>query len=92
MVKFYSTEFHVFSHLFFHSASVEMKCMIFIVFFLYLICHDHNDLLSGAYLVVITKKKLVGLVNDHEVWKMLETDILPFPRATLHLTEGQVLI
>lgn len=44
----------------------------------------------GPYLVVITKKTLVGHIKGHEVWIIKGTDILAFPRATLHLTESQV--
>ncbi|XP_074618210.1 phosphatidylinositol-3-phosphatase SAC1-like isoform X1 [Acropora palmata] len=47
------------------------------------------NLLAGPYLVVITKKTLVGLIKEHEVWKIKGTDVLAFPRATLHLTEKQ---
>ncbi|XP_068694937.1 phosphatidylinositol-3-phosphatase SAC1-like isoform X1 [Montipora foliosa] len=47
------------------------------------------NLLAGPYLVVITKKTLVGLVKGNEVWKIKGTDVLAFPRATLHLTEKQ---
>ena len=41
-------------------------------------------------MVVVTKKTLVGHVRGHEVWVIKGTDILAFPRATLHLTESQV--
>ena len=44
----------------------------------------------GPYLVVITKKTLVGHIKGHEVWIIKGTDVLAFPRATLHLTESQV--
>lgn len=44
----------------------------------------------GPYLVVITKKTLVGHIKGHEVWVIKGTDVLAFPRATLHLTESQV--
>ncbi|XP_068722474.1 phosphatidylinositol-3-phosphatase SAC1-like isoform X2 [Montipora capricornis] len=47
------------------------------------------NLLAGPYLVVITKKTLVGLIKGNEVWKIKGTDVLAFPRATLHLTEKQ---
>nr|XP_058967684.1 phosphatidylinositol-3-phosphatase SAC1-like [Pocillopora verrucosa] len=47
------------------------------------------NLLAGPYLVVVTKKTLVGHVRGHEVWVIKGTDILAFPRATLHLTESQ---
>ncbi|XP_073234289.1 phosphatidylinositol-3-phosphatase SAC1-like isoform X1 [Porites lutea] len=47
------------------------------------------NLLAGPYLVVITKKSLVGHIKGHEIWKVKGTDVLAFPRATLHLTESQ---
>lgn len=40
--------------------------------------------------MVITKKTLVGHIKGHEVWVIKGTDVLAFPRATLHLTESQV--
>ena len=40
--------------------------------------------------MVITKKTLVGQIKGHEIWKIKGTDVLAFPRATLHLTESQV--
>eukprot|EP00794_Sanderia_malayensis_P018849 gene18849-20747_t len=46
-------------------------------------------LMSGPYLVIITKRKLIGLLNGHEIWQVLETDVLPFPKTILHLTEEQ---
>lgn len=49
-------------------------------------------IIPGPYLVVITKKTLVGLIKGHEVWKIKGTDIFAFPRATLHLTEKQVCL
>ena len=50
------------------------------------------SIIPGPYLVVITKKTLVGLIKGHEVWKIKGTDVLAFPRATLHLTEKQVCL
>ena len=44
----------------------------------------------GPYLLIITKRKLVGLLNGHEIWRVVETDILPFPKTVIHLTEDQV--
>ncbi len=45
----------------------------------------------GPYLLIITKRKLVGILNGHEIWQAQETDILPFPKNILHLTEDQVI-
>ncbi|KAK3698605.1 hypothetical protein QZH41_014585 [Actinostola sp. cb2023] len=47
-------------------------------------------LLAGPYLIVITRKRLVGYIQGNEVWKVLGTEVLPFPRALLHLNEDQV--
>lgn len=47
-------------------------------------------LVSGPYLLIITKRKLVGLLNGHEIWRVVETDILPFPKTVIHLTEDQI--
>lgn len=46
----------------------------------------------GPYLIVITRKRLVGYIQGNEVWKVLGTEVLPFPKATLHLTEEQVIL
>jgi hypothetical protein len=32
----------------------------------------------------------VGYIQGNEVWKVLGTEVLPFPKAILHLTEDQV--
>ncbi|XP_057291049.1 phosphatidylinositol-3-phosphatase SAC1-like [Hydractinia symbiolongicarpus] len=47
------------------------------------------NLLAGPYLVVVTKRKLVGLISGEEIWQMKEANILPFPKGTMHLTESQ---
>ncbi|XP_031560293.1 phosphatidylinositide phosphatase SAC1-like [Actinia tenebrosa] len=47
-------------------------------------------LLAGPYLIVITRKRLVGYIQGNEVWKVLGTEVFPFPKALLHLTEEQV--
>eukprot|EP00795_Rhopilema_esculentum_P001102 gene1102-15437_t len=46
-------------------------------------------LLPGPYLLTITKRKLVGILNGHEIWQIKDADILPFPKSILHLTEEQ---
>ena len=66
---------------FYLQRSVGIKVKFYWVFFF-------NSL--GPYLVVITKKTLVGHIKGHEVWIIKGTDVLAFPRATLHLTESQV--
>lgn len=47
-------------------------------------------LLAGPYLVVVTKRKLVGVLFGDEIWQMKEADIIPFPKGEMHLTETQV--
>lgn len=42
------------------------------------------------YLVVITKKKKVGDLLGHAVWKALEFDIISYKKTILHLTDNQV--
>lgn len=34
----------------------------------------------------------MGTLNGHEVWLIKETEILPYKRTTLHLTEKQVCL
>jgi len=41
--------------------------------------------------VVITKRKMVGVIFDDEIWQMKDVEIIPFPKNTMHLTESQVL-
>lgn len=48
-------------------------------------------LLAGQYLVVITKCSKAGMVNSQDIWKVDETEILPFARTLLHLNEEQVI-
>lgn len=45
---------------------------------------------AGTYLVVISKKKKVGDLFGHAVWKAMEFDFIPYKKTTLHLTETQV--
>lgn len=47
-------------------------------------------LIAGPYLVVITKRKLVGLFFDDEIWQMKDVEVIPFPKTTMHLTESQI--
>eukprot|EP00112_Aurelia_sp_Birch-Aquarium-sp1_P022960 Seg666.6 transcript_id=Seg666.6/GoldUCD/mRNA.D3Y31 product="Phosphatidylinositide phosphatase SAC1-B" protein_id=Seg666.6/GoldUCD/D3Y31 len=46
-------------------------------------------LMAGPYLLTIKKRRLVGIFNGHEIWQVKETDIVPFPKTMLHLTEEQ---
>ncbi|XP_022255548.1 phosphatidylinositide phosphatase SAC1-A-like isoform X2 [Limulus polyphemus] len=47
-------------------------------------------LLSGPYLVLITKKSKVGEINGQSIWRVEETEILSYSRTFLHLTEEQI--
>lgn len=47
--------------------------------------------LAGMYLVVITRKKKVGDLFGHTVWKAMEFDLVPYRKTVLHLTENQVI-
>ncbi|XP_028282079.1 phosphatidylinositol-3-phosphatase SAC1-B [Parambassis ranga] len=47
-------------------------------------------LVAGMYLVVITKKKKVGDLLGHAVWKALEFDIISYKKTILHLTDNQM--
>jgi len=49
-------------------------------------------LVAGPYLVVITNRAKVGEINGKAIWKVAKTEILPYKRTTLHLTETQVQV
>jgi len=48
------------------------------------------QLIACKYLVVITKCSRAGIVNGQHIWRVDETQILPFSRSILHLNEEQV--
>lgn len=47
-------------------------------------------LLVGHYLIVIKERKLVGKISGHDVWQLVEIDMVPLPKTKLHLNETQV--
>ncbi|KAG7325830.1 hypothetical protein KOW79_010755 [Hemibagrus wyckioides] len=47
-------------------------------------------LVAGMYLIVITRKKKVGDLFGHVVWKAMEFDLIPYKKTILHLTETQM--
>ncbi|KAM8882787.1 phosphatidylinositol-3-phosphatase SAC1-A [Synchiropus picturatus] len=47
-------------------------------------------LVAGMYLIVITRKKNVGCLQGHAVWKALEFDVIPYKKTLLHLSETQM--
>lgn len=72
-----------------HPITIVKLACIYIIFS-QVTLHVNHYFPLGSYLVVITKKTLIGLIRGHEVWVIKGTDVLAFPRATLHLTESQV--
>ncbi|XP_015908698.2 phosphatidylinositol-3-phosphatase SAC1 [Parasteatoda tepidariorum] len=46
-------------------------------------------LIGGPYLIVITKKSLVGSIYGQSVWRLEDAEIIPYSRALLHLTDEQ---
>uniref|UniRef100_A0A8C7NLN6 SAC domain-containing protein n=1 Tax=Oncorhynchus mykiss TaxID=8022 RepID=A0A8C7NLN6_ONCMY len=46
-------------------------------------------LVAGMYLIVITKKRNVGSLLGHAVWKAVDFDIISYKKTVLHLTENQ---
>ncbi|KAI6195468.1 SAC domain-containing protein [Aphelenchoides besseyi] len=46
-------------------------------------------LIAGNYLIVITKADVIGTLNGHEIYHIRESDIIPFQKSTLHLTQRQ---
>uniref|UniRef100_A0A672PJ88 Phosphatidylinositide phosphatase SAC1-A-like n=1 Tax=Sinocyclocheilus grahami TaxID=75366 RepID=A0A672PJ88_SINGR len=46
-------------------------------------------LVAGMYLIVITKKKKVGDLLGHAVWKATDFDIISYKKTVLHLTDTQ---
>lgn len=47
-------------------------------------------LLIGPYIIVIKKKEFVGKLDGHDIWKLIDIDILPIPKTRLHINEIQV--
>lgn len=46
-------------------------------------------LVAGMYLIVITRKKKMGELVGHTVWKATEFDVIPYRKTVLTLTEAQ---
>ncbi|XP_073677522.1 phosphatidylinositol-3-phosphatase SAC1-A [Garra rufa] len=47
-------------------------------------------LVAGMYLIVITRKKKVGDLFGHTVWKAVEFDVISYKKTILHLTDIQM--
>ncbi|KAL2080354.1 hypothetical protein ACEWY4_024147 [Coilia grayii] len=46
-------------------------------------------LVAGMYLIVITRKRKMGELAGHTVWKATEFDVIPYKKTTMHLLEAQ---
>ncbi|KAM7372725.1 hypothetical protein PAMP_007627 [Pampus punctatissimus] len=46
-------------------------------------------LVAGMYLIVITRKRNVGSLLGHAVWKAVDFDIISYKKTVLHLSEIQ---
>ncbi|KAJ8273172.1 hypothetical protein GJAV_G00098440 [Gymnothorax javanicus] len=47
-------------------------------------------LVAGMYLIVITKKRKVGDLFGHAVWKAVDFDVISYKKTVLHLTDPQM--
>uniref|UniRef100_A0A1I7Z0B5 Phosphatidylinositol-3-phosphatase SAC1 n=1 Tax=Steinernema glaseri TaxID=37863 RepID=A0A1I7Z0B5_9BILA len=47
-------------------------------------------LIAGHGLIIIKRAELVGQVNGHDIWSILETEVIPYKKGTMHLTEKQI--
>ncbi|XP_026144845.1 phosphatidylinositol-3-phosphatase SAC1-A [Carassius auratus] len=47
-------------------------------------------LVAGMYLIVVTRKRKVGDLFGHTVWKALEFDVISYKKTILHLTDFQM--
>ncbi|XP_051727649.1 phosphatidylinositol-3-phosphatase SAC1-A [Ctenopharyngodon idella] len=47
-------------------------------------------LVAGMYLIVITRKRKVGDLIGHTVWKAVEFDVISYKKTILHLTDIQM--
>lgn len=47
-------------------------------------------LLACRYLVVITDAQMCGTIAGHHIYKIVSTEVIPYMRSFLHLTEKQI--
>uniref|UniRef100_A0A8B9K331 SAC1 like phosphatidylinositide phosphatase a n=1 Tax=Astyanax mexicanus TaxID=7994 RepID=A0A8B9K331_ASTMX len=47
-------------------------------------------LVAGMYLIVIIRKRKVGSLFGHTVWKAVEFDLISYKKTILHLTDNQM--
>uniref|UniRef100_A0A182VSN0 Phosphatidylinositol-3-phosphatase SAC1 n=1 Tax=Anopheles minimus TaxID=112268 RepID=A0A182VSN0_9DIPT len=46
-------------------------------------------LISGLYLVVVTHRIFIGLIDNEPIWQMAGTDLIPLTQTLTHLSEAQ---
>lgn len=46
-------------------------------------------LIAGPYLVLVTRRTKVGVLNKQTIWRVVGTDAVPYARTTTHLTPEQ---
>lgn len=47
-------------------------------------------LVAGWYLVVVTERQLVSTIDSCEIWMVKKTDVIPYNKSSLHLTNEQI--
>lgn len=47
-------------------------------------------LLACRYLIVITDAIDVGTIAGHQIFKLISTEVIPYTKSSLHLSEKQV--
>lgn len=47
-------------------------------------------LLACRYLIIITDAEMVGTIAGHQIFKVVSTEVIPYTRSSLHLSEKQV--
>lgn len=47
-------------------------------------------LLAGYYLIVITERTRMGPMLGHDIWRIDNIELVPFPKAFLHINQKQV--
>lgn len=48
------------------------------------------QLISGKYLLIATTRELVGFLNGHAIWKLVDTKLIPYAKSTIHMNAQQI--
>lgn len=48
------------------------------------------NLLAGRYLIIATQRDLIGYIGGHPIWKLVKTELIPYCRSMLHLTNEKL--